>query len=327
MKIKFLLIMFLSVSILFGCSSSVKQVEKQENDPIELSIGIPKSATAIPILRILETNALGDNVKIDLQTFNEPEKMMAIAVSNDNGLLVVPMHTAANLYNRGLDVRLTNVSVWGGMSLSSTDSDCHSWEYLKGKQLYVVSKGSVPDILTQHFLKEHDLKVGTDVDIVYSTYPDISQLYKMDSIQYAVDGEPFASANKESLETYHTVLNFVEEWKNTEGEEYDLPAFGTVVSQAFLSENTSIINEFNKKYEEAVQWTIEHPEEAGALAEKHLNINGELIEKAIPNYNFMFKAAIDAKNDVDKYCEVLYSFKPESIGGKIPDEAFYYEGE
>lgn len=333
MKKDFVLILLLSTSLLFGCGQSEKtpipeaktlQNAVDEEKQITVTVGVPKTAASIPILRIMESSTLGDGVKIELKIFGDTEKMMAIATGKDYGLMTVPVHTAATLYNKGLAVKLLNVSVWGGMYLSTTDPDCDKWEDLKGKQLHVISKGTVPDILTQYFLKQHGLKIGDNIEVVYSTYPEISQLMKMGKIKYAVDGEPFAASNKENIKDYRIILNYADEWKKTEGDQYSLPAYGIVANNDFLAENKELVEAFNTEYEKALRWTLDNPHEAGALAEKHLNVDGKLIEKAMPGFNYFYKTAMDAKRDIEKYCIVLSSLKPESIGGKIPDNNFYY---
>ena len=76
------------------------------------------------------------------------------------------------------------------MYLSTTDSNCHKWEDLKGKQLFVPAKGSVPDIMTQHFLNRHGLIIGDSIELVYSNHTEIAQLIKSGKAKYAVDVRP-----------------------------------------------------------------------------------------------------------------------------------------
>jgi NitT/TauT family transport system substrate-binding protein len=100
---------------------------------------------------MVESNALGENTKIDIQFYSDMEAMMALASEGKYGVIVTPAYTAANLYNKGINVEIMNLYNWGGMFLSTTDTNCNSWEELAGKELYVPAKGSVPDILTQFF--------------------------------------------------------------------------------------------------------------------------------------------------------------------------------
>lgn len=327
MKTRLMIIFLLMIVLLFGCSRSSNITTSEEKVQNTITVSAPKTAATIPLLRMIDSNALGAGVKIDLQLFGDLEKLMVIAVREDYGFLILPIHTAAVLYNKDVNVKLMHVSVWGGFYLSSTDVDCQQWQDLKGQQLYLPNKGSVPDILARYFLEENGLKMGENLEIINTTYPQIAQLFKMEKIKYAVDGEPFATSNKTYVQNYRVILDFCEEWKKTSGDKYSLPAYGVVVNEDFLKENQAFVKIFNREYSRAVQWTSANPAEAGILAEKYLNLNSKLITKAIPGLNFSYQLALNAKMTIEKYYDVLFNSKPESIGGKVPNENFYYQEE
>lgn len=333
MKKSLVLLMLLYLTLFSGCvrNDKVASLDAKINTLTEkqiiLTVAVPKSPATIPILRMIESNALGDKIKLNLQIYGDMDKMMAIAADGSYELMVAPVHTIAALYNKGLDVKLLNVFVWGGMYLSTTDINCCKWDDLKGKQLYVPSKGSVPDIITQYFFSLHNLRIGDNVDVVYSSHPEIAQLIKSGKIKYAIDAEPYATKNLELIEDYRIVSKFSDEWKEIKGSEYSLPANGIVVNNGFVTKNREAISIFSEEFKKALKWTLDNPDKAGVIAEKHMNANAKLIEKSMPNYNFIYKASLDVKKDLEAYCSILAGFKPESIGGKLPDENFYYMDE
>ena len=100
--------------------------------------------------------------------------------------------------------------------MTTIDTACKSWENLKEKELYILSKGSVPDILTQCFLNQYGLVIGETVEVVYSTYLEISQLMGIGRLKYAVDGEPFLTSNKENIENYRIISDYSAEWKSSQ---------------------------------------------------------------------------------------------------------------
>ena len=79
-------------------------------------------------------------------------------------------------------------------------------------------------------------------------------------------------------------------------------------------------------YEESVQWVLDHPTEAAALAEEYLDMNAAVVEAAIPNMGLTFKSAQDAKEELDTFYNLLYNFEPSMIGGELPDEGLFYAG-
>ena len=323
--------LILCISIITGCNQADSAMANSPNtdetdlqEEMVISVVTPKSPAIIPILRMIEGKYMGENVKIDLQFYSDMEAMMALASKGDYALLVAPPYTAANLYNKGIDIRLLNIFNWGGMYLSTTDPTCSSWKDLAGKELYVPAKGSVPDILTQYFLSQNGLSIGEDVEVVYSTHIEIAQLIASGTVKYAVDAQPFVSSNQKNIEGYKVISEFTEEWKSTQGEEYGMPGFCVAVNPEYLSGDESVISSFNKELSRAVEWVINNPTEAGTLANTYLNANAELIANAIPDFGFEYKSATDSKKDVEEYFGVLLKLKPESIGNKIPDDDFFY---
>ncbi len=324
------LILIFCISLFTGCGqagsneeSSANPEETDLNAQTVITVVAPKSPGIIPILRMIESNCMGKDVKIDLQFYSDMEAMMTLASNGDYAILIAPPYTAANLYNKGIDVKLLNIFNWGGMYLSTTDPDCNSWKDLEGNELYVPAKGSIPDILTQYFLSQNGLTVGKDVEVVYSSHTEIAQLIASGTIKYAVDAQPYVASNLKNVEGYKVISEFSEEWKLTQGEEYTMPGTCAAVNTEFLSGNESLISSFDEELSKAVEWVIDNPAEASALANTYLNANAELIADAMPGFCFEYKSVADAKDDVNEYFSVLYELKPESIGNEIPDDNFF----
>ncbi len=289
-----------------------------------ITVVAPKSPGSIPVFRMIESNCMGSDVQIDLQLYSDMEAMTALASEGDYGVLIAPVHTAANLYNKGVAVELINIYGWGGMYLSTTDPDCDNWEALEGKTLYVPAKGSVPDVLTQYFLDRHGLAVGENIEIVYSSHAEIAQLLSAGTIRYAIDVQPYVTSNTNTIEGYMVISEFSEEWTLTQGNAYAMPANCMVVNSEYISGNEALIATFNHKFEKAIEWTTENPTEAGVLANTYMNANAELIAAAMPGFCLEYKTAANAKSDVEQYYNVLLELKPESIGSKLPEVSFYY---
>lgn len=76
-----------------------------------------------------------------------------------------PGHLPANLYNRGLPVRLLTISAWGVHWLVSRDPNVHSFEDLRGKELVVPLRHDMPGILIDRLLVAHGWEAGRDLVI------------------------------------------------------------------------------------------------------------------------------------------------------------------
>jgi|GEM_PF-1997533 len=310
-----------------GCSSAnlmgTDSQESEHSAQTEIIVVGPKSPAIIPLLRMIDNNDMGDDVKITLRLYGNMDAMMAMASEDDYDLLIVPVHTAANLKNKGMDVGLLNVFNWGGMALSTTDSNCHGWKDLAGKELYVPAKGSVPDILTQFFLQQNDLTIGSDVEVVYSSHVEIAQLLSVGTIEYAIDAQPFVTANEKRISGYKAISEFNEEWQKTQGETSAIPANCMVVRKKYLCDNEELIKDFSEKFTESVEWVVANPRKSGMLAEENIKADAQLIAEAMHRFCFDCRSASESQQDIENYYRVLLEMKPECIGGEMPDQAFY----
>ena len=322
-----ILVLSLCCCMLSVCGYAESTDSKTAGPAATLTIVAPKSPASIPIFRMLESGCMGTDLSIDLQLYGDMQAMMALASEGNYSVLIVPAHIGANLYNKGLSVQLINVFGWGGMYLSTTDSECTKWEDLRGKELYVPAKGSVPDILTQYYLSLHGLEIGKDVDIVYSSHVEIAQLLSVGTIRYAIDAQPFITVNSKNIEGYNVISDFSEDWKLTQGDAYSLPATCTVANTEYIAGNETLIADFNAAFAAAIAWTLNHPVEAGELASQYLNANAALIAEAMPGFCLQYQSASEAWDDITQYYKVLLELKPESVGGTPPDDGFLYSCE
>jgi NitT/TauT family transport system substrate-binding protein len=49
-----------------------------------------------------------------------------------------------------------------------------------------------------------------------------------------------------------------------------------------------------------------------------------LVKKAIPNCNIVYIDGTEMKNSAQPFLNILLKANPKSIGGKMPNEDFYY---
>lgn len=306
-------------------ASAQETAEKAEDgEEITLRLGIPKAPPALPVLRMMDAGLLGEKVTIELDIWDAPEQLIAMVQDGDHDMFAFPLTVVAKLYNKGLPVRLTNVNTWGVTYFMTTDPDFSDWSQLKGKTVYIPLQSSPPDALTQFFLNEAGLKIGEDVEIIYSTTSEISQMLAAGKSEYATLIEPQVTAARMNNENVRVAFSFEDEWKRVKGDDSIVPNAGFGSTAAFLESHQELAAQFEDAYEEALNWVLENPAEAGALAEEHLGLKAALVEKAIPNMGLLYRSAKDAKTDLDGFYQLLNDFDETMIGGTIPDETMYY---
>jgi NitT/TauT family transport system substrate-binding protein len=321
-----LVFLFLIISL-----SAFAQGSKEDNQsdltPLDLVCGVPIAPPALALLRMIETDAMGDDVNLSYNLWTGAEQLIAMLQGGQADMFAFPLTVASKLYNKGFDVKLTNVNTWGVIYFVTSDPSFKTWEDLRGKTVYIPLRTSPPDYLTQYFMSEAGLEIGKDVKVVYSTQAEIANLLVAGRIEYATMIEPQMTMAMMKNSKLRCVYSFEELWKQEKGEDKHMPNAGFGVRGSFLSENPEIVARFEKEYEIALEWVVSNPKEIGVLAQKELGVSAKVIENALDNMGMYYQSAQDAKEPLRELYELLYSFDPSSIGGKIADSGMLYESE
>lgn len=295
------------------------QTEKQT-----ITVGVPAAPPALPVLRMMETNALGENVEIKLDIWNEPETLIAMVQDKEHDLFAFPLTVISSLYNKGVDVRLMNVNTWGVTYFMTSDPEFRNWSDLKGKTVYIPLQSSPPDALTQFFMNEAGLTVGEDVEVVYASTSEVATMLADGRAVYGTLIEPQVTKAMMGNEDLRVAFSFEEEWQRVTETDTKIPNAGFGTTQSFIDANPELTAKFEEEYAKACEWANENPSEMAALAEKHLGLKAALVEKALPNTGLEYKSAVNSKEELAMFYNLLNDFNPKMIGGKIADENLYY---
>jgi len=274
---------------------------------------------------MIESNAMGDKVKLNYTLWDAPENLIAMVQGNEFDMFAFPLTVVAKLYNKGLPVTLTNVNTWGVTYFLTSDPDFKDWSQLKDKTIYVPLKSSPPDVLTQFFISKAGLDPKKDVNIIYATQPEVTQMIASGKAQYATSIEPQVTVAKMKNPSVRVAFSFENEWKKYTSDNTIVPNAGFGAKSDFIKNNPNLVKEFEKQYEIALNWVLANPKEAAALAEKHLGLKAPVVEKSIPNMGLTYKNAFEAKADLNQFWQLLLDFDKSTIGGKVPDDGVLYK--
>ena len=101
-----------------------------------------------------------------------------------------------------------------------------------------------------------------------------------------------------------------------------------VVTKSFAEKNSKLLKSFLSAYEASYKKTLKNPKEAGELCEKfELGLAAGIVTASIPKANYVYIASSSGKAQpkVEELLNIFLSFEPTSIGGKLPDEGFYFK--
>ncbi|ABO48983.1 conserved hypothetical protein [Desulforamulus reducens MI-1] len=309
------------MSFVAGCGNASQNTSTQEQLPEKIIIQAPPAPPTASLLKMVNSKPFGDQVQIELILYKTVEEATARVIKGEADFTILPVNTAAKLYNKGIDISLDSVTTWGILYLLSSEDAISKWQDLKGKEVYVGAQGASPDIITRYLMKKNNVS-SSDVDLKYANSPEIAQMLIQGMIKTAVLPEPMVTQVLSRNKSVRIKLDFQREWQSVE-KTSGLPQAGLVVKNKFIKEYPFAWANFRKSYQQALEQTVADPNSVAALVEQKFQIPGQVFVKSMARTNLKFVSAEHARADVEHYLSKLLSFSPDMVGGKLPDEKFY----
>lgn len=313
--------------LLFGCGETTVGepspphggVEPEKMQEKIVNIGVLQGPTGMGIVHLM------DDSDYNIEIVGSPEDLIGKIVTGEVDLAAVPSNLAAILYQRsGQKIELLTINTLGVLYVLENGEEVNSIADLEGKTLNVSGRGATPDFAIQYLLREHGLEVGKDVILDFSTqHADLASLLAAGRHDLALLPQPHVTSVLMQNQNFRIALDLTKEWKDVTGSE--LPMGVLIAQKDFIKNNENSLLTFLEKYEQSIQRVNEDPVESAVLIAGH-NIlpNPEIAEKAIPFCNIVYIDAAEGRTYLEDFFSILYEFSPDSIGGKIPDDKFYF---
>lgn len=313
---KTVLVLFVAVAV---CSSLFCE---------KIRLGILNGPSCVPAAYLLENNKTLD---CSYEAFADPQSLLPKMVKGEIDIGFMPVNVAAKVYNSGNGViKCCAITGNGNLSLITTDKNVNSIASLKGKTVSVAGQGATPEYLFRYLLEKNDLPAGNKSGVMldYSIPPaQIPAQLISGKIKYAIVPEPFSTVAQLKSQDVFVAVDLQQEFEYFAGEGKTYPLTVMVVTKKFAQENQALLNEFLSYYEESYKYTIKNPKAAGELCEKYnLGLAASVVTKSIPkaNYEFIPSVKEEARTRIEELLNIFLSFDEKSIGGKLPDQEFYY---
>lgn len=98
-----------------------------------------------------------------------------------------------------------------------------------------------------------------------------------------------------------------------------------VVRSDFLAQYPLAVQQFLTEYKASINYLSANVEEtAQMIAENGIFAQAAVAQKAIPNCNIVYLDGVEMKTAMQNYLSILHSINPQSIGGALPADNFYF---
>ncbi|MCV6607403.1 MAG: ABC transporter substrate-binding protein [Campylobacterales bacterium] len=317
--------------LLFVISLSFLQSEEKLE---RLVLSGPFASVSHPLVHMVESGALKDVAKeVEFRLWKNPDELRVITIQKGADFVAVPTNVGANLHNKGVEIELLNVSVWGILGMVTRDPNLKTLADFKGKEIAMPFRSDMPDILFGEVAKQQGLNPKKDFKLRYVSSPvDAMQMLIMRRVDHALLAEPAISIALRKTKSFpmkivapdiYRSVNLQKEWGKVFKTEAKVPQAGI----AFLGGTKGkehLIERFNQEYKKSLAWYKANPKKAGELVVKYMPmLQAEGVADSIPNVNLNVVSAKEAKKDLEFFFEILKKSNPKLLGGNLPDDSYY----
>ncbi|MBE5882990.1 MAG: ABC transporter substrate-binding protein [Lachnospiraceae bacterium] len=307
---------------------AVMNGKKSEEETSALHIGSLKGPTSMGLLYLMEESEEGKAENAYHFTMaTTADELLPLMVKGELDIALVPANVASILYNKTEGgITVIDVNTLGVLYMVSGDTALQSISDLKGKTIYLTGRGTTPDYVLQYLLKENGLS-AEDCALEYkSEATEVAALLAENPDAIGLLPQPFVTAACAQNEKLNIVLDMTAEWDKVQGESGSRMVTGvTVVRNQILEDNEKAVKTFLAEHAESTAAINDNPE-AGAklVVEAGIVAKEPIAQKAIPYCYIVSITGTEMQQSVSAYLQVLYEQSPDSVGGSLPGEDFYY---
>ncbi len=293
----------------------------------DVSVAALRGPTAMGLSKLMydSENGISDGNSYSFTLEGSPDAVVPMIVRGDVDIAAIPGNLAAVLYQRtGGKVEAIGINTLGVLYIVENGSSVASVEDLKGKTIYSAGKGATPEYALQYVLKAYGLEVGKDVRIEWkSEHAECVAALAADSEAVAMLPQPFATTAMMKDSGIRIALDLNELWQEKTG--HVLITGVTVARKDFIEGDEAVLGTFLDSYKASVDYINENAAGDGAAIVGHYGIVPEAVAKAaIPYCNIVLVTGEELKASLSGYLDILYEQNPQSVGGAVPGDDFYY---
>lgn len=289
-----------------------------------LHVGSMKGPTSMGLVHFMQEEETSDDPCYSFSMVTAADELTAQFTGGEIDIALIPANMASVLYNKtGGNVQVIDINTLGVLYLVTADTTITGVADLKGKTVYTTGKGQTPEYVLTYLLEENGL-TGEDVTVEYkSEATEVVSVLTQDPAAIGVLPQPFATVACQQNEALQEVSDLTEEWKKTGNG--SLVTGVTVVKKDFAQANPDIIEDFLDEHEDSAEFANENTEETAELVASYGIIEkAPVAAKALPKCNITYLDEEEMKTALSGYLQVLYDQNPESVGGALPEDDFYY---
>ncbi|MFA5514558.1 MAG: ABC transporter substrate-binding protein [Sphaerochaetaceae bacterium] len=322
----FVFIVLISV-VLLPLSSQAAREAQLAAEKVELKMAVMQGPSGFGVAQLFANEGkIANNISADISVYPSPNEVIARLANGELDVAFLPTNVAANLYSKGVKVKIAAVTGDGMLMFLTTDDSITQITDLNNRKIHIPGSGSTPDQLTRILISALGFDWQEDVELDYSIAApaQLAQMMIANRVDLAVMPEPFVTMVLSSNKKATQLIDVQALWAALTGVE-NYPMTVVVISDAFVAKNPDKVAPLMDAIKESISWTVANPDKASQYIEREGIMKAEMAAPAIGRCNLVFRKAKEGFLAMDIYLKVLQGFDYTSIGGALPDESFYLD--
>lgn len=309
----------MSVSMLAGTSVTALAQDTAR-------VGSLKGPTSMGLVSFMNEAETEDDedVQFTFEMMAAADEVSAGFTSGDLDIALVPANIASILYNKTEGkVQVIDVNTLGVLYIVTADESIAGVADLKGKTIYSTGKGQTPEYVLNYLLEANGISQDDVIVEFKSEATEVVSVLAQDESAIGILPQPFATAACKQNENLKEVCDLTREWDKTG--KGTLVTGVTIAKKDYIDANPEVIEEFLDEHEDSIEFAEEDTAKTAELvAAAGIVEKAPIAEAAIPKCNLKYLDGEEMKTALGGYLEVLMEQNPESIGGSLPGDDFYY---
>ena len=298
------------------CVTMLLALGCKKETAVNVRIAALKGPTGMGLAYMMQENS--GNYTIDL--YDAPDAVTGKFISGEIDIAAVPINLASTLYNKteGNAVLLC-VNTLGVLYVLEIGDTVQSVKDLAGKTLYATGEGSTPEYIINYLLEQNGV---TDTTVEYvGEHAALAAMVASGEAQLAMLPEPNVTAASLKNADARVALDLTEEWNKVAGTQLIQGCY--IANRSFYEANPKAVEQFLSDYAASANKVNSEADAGSVIAAQGILPSETIASKAIPRCNIVCVTGDEMRSGVTAMLEVLYAANPKSVGGKLPDEAFF----
>jgi len=279
-----------------------------------------KGPTAMGLVKLMADDEAAGDYAFTLA--GSPDVLVPALAKGEVDVACLPVNLAAILYqNTQGAVRVINVNTLGVLYILDKNGEVKALSDLAGRKVYASGKASTPEYALTYLLEKAGV---SDAEVEWKAeHSEALAAFLSDPEGLAMLPQPFVTVAQTQNEQINIALDLTEEWEAVTG---DTMITGvTVARQTFLEENPEAAAKFLRDHQASVAYVNANVAEAAALIGQYEIVAAPVAQKALPYCNITYLDGQEMEAALGAFYQMLFDQNPMSVGGQVPDAAFYYQ--